>query len=436
MTKSVVLLRPVPQQNHPKNDENGIVCLMRHSMNKRDLMIVAAIVMTGFCIAGNSIFTPCLSSVYEEVPGGNDSLNAFVVTGPAMVGTIGILLMGILGQRIERKRLIIMFMVAAVIGGSAICFARNMLGLAALRVVNVASFTINNALVQTYIAELYRSDPKRRSYVEGMYLGLGSGYSTLMSLIAGVVAVHSWRIAQLLNLIPVMGIYFVIRYAPEVRQKEGSAADLLIGDADAQKQYAVGASEKGNMPQYFALMCSNFSFDMIVHIAYFFCDVYIAQCMLGNAALSGFLGAVTYGMITATTLLFGEIYKRTGRHTVVIMRVLTLVSLLLLWVKPTVMAVTLAMAINGITIGIDMAYYPVKVIEYIPQKQITFLMSVFFIGNTLGQSLCAFLPVWIMEATKATTYREIFGYLAAVSTVLLVVSACVAYAPKKPSKKT
>lgn len=321
----------------------------------------------------DGVLVPALTAIYNDLPTDSAFLQTFIVTGPSLVAIPVTLIFGKLADYVSKKRLLIVCVIMCIIGGAGGAFAQDMVQMAILRAIVGVGTTVSSMLIYSIMGELFEGE--ERGQAMGLYQAFSTGYGTVITAVAGIIAVTSWRNAFLLNAIAIIELVLIVLFIPDTpaegKAREEAAASDEAAD-EAPYPYAKIA----------LIILGMMGFSALAFAGYYSVDPYVQARGLGTSAISGFLGSA-YTIGSAVGALFcAKVYAKIGRPTPIAMFALAGLGFVALGLNAPTAAVLVIMFLTGIACGMSTVYFAMRYAELAPASKLTKTMSV--------QTVCLF----------------------------------------------
>ncbi len=358
---------------------------MKTKLTKRQSLLAKTAILA-LCTArwSDGVIVPCLTAIYESLPTDSAFLQSFIVTGPSLAAIPVTLIFGKLADYVTKKKLLVLCVVMSIIGGAGGAFVQSMAMMAVTRVIVGVGTTVSSMLIYSIIGELF--DTKEAGDTMGLYQAASTIYGTVITAVAGIIAVASWRNAFLLNGIAVIELILVCLFIPST-PPEGKAKNEISEDT---------ASEEDSRPYPYLnviiIILGMMLFSALAFAGYYCVDLYVQGRGLGNSALSGVVGsAYTIGSALGA-LVTATVYSRLKKWMPVMMFCIAGLGFILLSMPVPAAVVLAIMFLTGIMCGFSTVYFPVRFTETVPKSKLTKTMSVQTVCLFGALYFCASIP--------------------------------------------
>lgn len=372
--------------------------------DKKSFLAKIAIFTIVVSLWGDAILIPCLNAIYTELPTNSTFLETYIVTGPSLVAIPIILICGKFCQFISKKTLLIASIVVYIIGGVWGSFAQSMEVMAVTRTLSGVSVAVGMTLAFSIIAETFQ-DEKEREKIIGYYQFGYTFYGAVITFVAGILAVASWRSAFLLNALSVIElvlvIFFLPKMPPEGKNGEGSAA-----------------KEKLPVKKVALIMLSCLLFLSFAFVYYYYIDIYVTEKELGTSALSGTISSIYTIGAAVISIAFGFLYSHIKKITESVFFITAGLVFLTLSLPLSVPLVCVVLFVGGLAVGLALCYYPVKIAAEVPASQTTFVNSLYMAVSNVAAYAMSYVPILLKSIFGKELLVEIYPYAGIVMCVL------------------
>lgn len=348
--------------------------------------LMAKIAILALCTArwSDGVIVPCLTAIYESLPTESTFLQTFIVTGPSLVAIPVTLIFGKLADYVSKKRLLIVCIVMCLIGGVGGSFVGSMEMMAVTRIIVGVGTTVSSMLIYSIIGELF--DTKEAGTTMGLYQAASTGYGTIITAAAGIIAVASWRNAFLLNGIAIVELILVWLFLPSTppEGKKGEEEKQEIEETEEERPYPYLV--------VVLIILGMMLFSALAFAGYYCVDLYVQSRGLGTSALSGIIGS-TYTIGSAVgALVIATVYGKLKKWTPVLMFAIAAAGFILLSLPVPPALVLAIMFVTGIMCGCSTVYFAMRLTEEVPKSKLTKTMSVQTVMLFGSLYFCAIIP--------------------------------------------
>jgi MFS family permease len=385
---------------------------------------IIAVMLTNIPIMADGVIIPISNNLYQAFPNHTGAVN-FIVSGPQLIIAVASIIAGPLMNKISKKRILVV--------SGAVCTAGLSLGVVIQNVWyvlicrSIAGFATGfiNVAAVALIAEVFTEEGKR-SWMMGIYNAVMAGIGTLMSVIAGILAVSGWQNAYKVFWSCIPMVLCFIFFLPEIKE-ETSEKNALQGEGDAKK---------GMGFEFVMMLVSLFIFYVANMGISYFVSVYVAENTLGNEAFAGTAASLTTVGSFFCCLAFGYLYNKLKRYVIFISYILfaAAVALLLLGRSPiiTVIAMLLLGGSYGSAFSYSYAHAPSLVEESKVDQSISVCTAVYAIGCFLATYFTTFS---MNHFSVKGTFTGILPVMMGLSILVLVIEGISVVISRKRNQK-
>jgi MFS family permease len=451
----------------------------------RLVLALAALFLSSMCTMGDLVISPIAANVYEAFADAPIALVNLGVTGPALVGLPFGLLTGLLCDRIDKKK--------AMVVGFGIFTVSSVFGIAYVDVnyfvvmrllATGVGWGITNTAALSILADLFVDENEHAKFV-GWYNAAMSTIGALLSSCAGLLAVDGWTNAYHTYLIAVPVLVMLMVFLPSFPAKKSlkSTSEAVTGVAAVQPSAAESPTPQLSLAQQVeevhgmsassaaamsramfnsdngsgeALKCwwkrlallsvQVFLIATLYFVLLYMVGLYIADVNVGNEAFTGFATSVMTVATAVGSLGFGAAYKRLqGKIYLPALAAIGIVFFVMAYF-PTASVIICCLAVAGFAWPLYFCYFYTHCTKIVPQERQSTSTSIVAAADGLAVSACSFLLTGSMAATGCSCagVYPLFGAatlaITAVSAIVMLLQSArckaVAKEPKAVARKT
>lgn len=375
--------------------------MAREKKVKSDLLVIIAICSIALSLWGDTILTTSLADIYAAFPDASPFLQSYIVSGPSLLGIPLVLLIGAIGDKVNKKLLMLLSVAVYAIGGIGSIFSTNMTMFAIFRTIYGVATTGISVLAFSLIFALF-PDQKKSARVVGIYQTFYTGYGFVFPIVIGQLCRISWKAGQLLHGCSLLTLLLVLLFMPN---KTAGAQPGQEGEADASAEAPEGYREKTDVPRLVATLveaCIVYAFNFVY---IYFVSVYVAERGIGDSGLAGVLASLLSlgGMIF--NVFFSRIYEKMGRYIGVAFTFLCGVMYIILGFDIPVWLVIPVSLVTGLVPGAICSAYPMYCNYYAATNRATFCQSLYNCLLFAGNALVSFIPGVFMSVFHCGYHR-------------------------------
>jgi len=363
-------------------------------------------------VMGVSLISPVLPQL-RAVFGVSDARIGLVITAYTLPGVVVTPFVGLVADRIGRRRVIVPLLVIFGVGGAGITFVERFAAVLALRLVQGLGASALVTLAVTLIGDLY--DGGRRNAVMGLNgstIGVGAA---AYPLIGGTLAGVRWEFPFLFFGVALLVGLFALAALPEADgESAGDVGTYLRGLRDA-------AVDAQSAAIFLAIFVAFFVFYGAIQTAL---PLLLSDAFGLSAGEIGLTLSAPAVASAAVSSQYGRIARvRSAPELIALGFVAYGASLLGVWAAPTPALVAGALLVLGVGFGLAMPSIDTTIVTLVPDRLRAGMMglrtSVLRLGQTLGPVTFTFLAERAFR-TPAAGYRALtlgFGVLVLVAGV-------------------
>lgn len=379
------------------------------SKPKKWLFTIAAF-MTTIAIMGEMGIMPFVNNLYEAFPN-NVIAVSYVVSSASIFVVLATLITTLLMKKIGKKTLLIagctIFMVSSLSGliindVRLLMVSRSLMGIGEGMV---------NVIIMAIIAEIYLDANKRAAFL-GYYNAFMTLVGAAMSYASGILAEGGWHGGFNVYWPTILMTIGVILFIPAIENSHGMSINANQSEEPFIKK------PLGKLFWFFIL--DYVIFTMMYGIFSFFISIYVKENSLGSSGFAGQLIAVSSisGFIVA--ILFGKIYSKLKKSTVIPSIIMAIAGLTLLYFAPSEMSAYICSILLGVSYGIYFTYSYAYTPEIVPLSRIDDAIGLTTAFYGTAYSVVTYIVVGCMRVTSGfvTPVYMIFACLGVVALVV------------------
>ena len=408
----------------------------------RMVLALAALFLSSMCTMGDLVISPIAADIYEVFADAPTALINLGVTGPALVGLPFGLATGVLCDRMDKKKIMVIgfliFTVSSVFGIAQV----NVYYFVVMRLFATGvGWGITNTAALSILADMFTDENEHAKYV-GWYNAAMSIIGAILASSAGALAVGGWTHAYYTYVIAIPVLIMLIVFLPACPPRSGAKAGEETPIAE-QVEEVYGASTSSAAAMGRALFNSDeesqqrrgwwghlallavqvFFVAMLYFVILYMIGLYVADVQAGDEAFVGILTSVMTVSTALGSLVFGAVYKRL-RNAVYLpaLAVIGCVFFVLAFI-PKVPVIVAALAVAGFMWPFYFCFFYTRCTEIVPESKQSTSTSIVAAADGLAVTGCSYLLTGSMAVTGggcASVY-PIFGAMMLVITVISAV---------------
>ena len=287
----------------------------------RLVLAVSALFLSSMCTMGDLVISPIAADVYRVFSDSPEWLINLGITGPALFGLPFGLITGVLCDRMDKKRIMVV--------GFAIFTASSVLGIAIQEIwyfvtmrllATGVGWGITNTAALSILADLFTDGTEHGKYV-GWYNSVMSILGAVLASSAGYLAVGTWQNAFLVYLIAIPVLLMLVVFLPSfppVRPVAESVEEVRGESTSSVSALARGLfrtphaeqAPKGWWKPLAPLSVQVFLVAMLYFVILYMVALYVADAGIGDESFAGILTSIMTIATAIGSLTFGFFYKR------------------------------------------------------------------------------------------------------------------------------
>lgn len=351
---------------------------MNTKMSKgRAALFLISLFLTNVAVMADMVIIPAANGLYSTFQ--NTAAVNFILSGSSFIMIFSAMLCGKIMEYLSKKVILIgsmiIFAVGAIFGG----VVENVYYILVMRILVGVSMGFINAAAMALIAEVYVDEGKRGT-IMGIFNASMAGIGAVMSLVAGVLAVESWQKAFKVYWVAVPIIVMMVFFIPKTEPERHQSGEEAMG----------GSADKAYVPRQAMLMVSCFAYNLIYAIIYYQVAVLVAEQGYGNESVAGLLS--TLGTVGSCVLciLFGTIYTKLKRATIILGYVGLCLSYLMLYLADGPVVAGIACTLCGASFGYGFSYFFMRCTVVVPVEKVSSSISITTAIGGLGMFLSTY----------------------------------------------
>lgn len=397
-------------------------------MKDKKFWLKVALCTCGFGQYSDNVIIPLLNSIFSEYPSTGLFMQNFIITGCAAASVVSALISGFLMKYISKRKLLIAGTALFAIGGMGGAFSNSINMLAFTRVLDAASDGLLLAVATSFIAETF-SDIKERGEVLGWSNASSSIFGIVVSFFSGIIAVHAWRSAFLLNGISLISMILVVLFVPDDSQTCNKETNLNENHEknNGNKQAQFGRYKLKVFGSILLLLVLGSCGCQI----YFLIDLFVAERGIGNSVLSGSITSISTAVTILTCIIFTKIYTRLKKYIIPLMSFVSALSLLFFALGSNWFVMLVASVFTGFAIGLSNVYFPLYISETVPVDKVEGYLSIQTAVMYIYMFIGPYVPTFVGLFTKNTSITGSYFYSGVALMILAVVLLVAVLLPRR-----
>lgn len=340
---------------------------------KGKISILIAIVL--ICVAPMAdtyILIPDMSGIVNALPPTNSTLISFILTISSLFVIPSSLIAGKLVEqnKLSKKGALLIGFTLFTIGGAAGGLFANINYILFTRAIVGIGNGFATAMVASIVADYFSG--QARANVMGLYNALGSLLAIGLTVLAGYLAVISWRLPFAVYLLCAL----IVVYHAIVLKKNPPKSEELLAEEEEQAMQEANATALGQKPRLgkavWVLVVITILSQVVGNTLYLFLSIFIEGEGIGNAAATGMVNGLLTASIVVVSLVFGFLYSKFNKYTSTLFFLAFGVGYLMLARSHSLSMVILSTVVWGIGFGLSVPYLYQEATMAPPKVLITF----------------------------------------------------------------
>lgn len=379
------------------------------------VLLLITIYLSTIAIMHDMVIVPAIDGIFGQFYETENMVN-YVISGPALVSVLAALVSGKVLQYISKKKWMLVGFAIFAVGAIFGVALENIYYMAAMRSlvgIGMGIVTVTNLAI---ISEVFTDENKRGSMM-GIYNAALSVVASVLGLVAGFFATTSWQSVFKIFLISIPIFIMIVIFIPKT----------------SPQRYEEEEGEKKPLPikSVLALNVAFLIFTTIYAVVYYKIGIYVSENNIGNEAVVGMLASLgTVGSLVSC-LIFGVVYSKLKRGTIIPAYALLTVGFLILILSKNVVSTAIACTLMGGAYGFGISYYNMRCTMIVPPSQIDNSISIVSATLGLGLFMSPFLSTILKGILGVDTLSGILPSLTVVLVIGIVLSIILTIRDKK-----
>ncbi len=371
---------------------------------------------------GDLVISPIAADVYQVFSNSPEWLINLGITGPALFGLPFGLITGVLCDRMDKKRIMVV--------GFAIFTVSSVLGIAiqeiwyfvAMRLLATGvGWGITNTAALSILADLFTDGTEHGKYV-GWYNSVMSIMGAMLASSAGYLAVGTWQNAFLVYLIAIPVLLMLVVFLPSfppVRPVAETVEEVRGESTSSVSALARGLfrspheerAPKGWWKPLAPLSAQVFLVAMLYFVILYMVALYVADAGIGDESFAGILTSLMTIATAIGSLTFGFFYKRFSNAVYVPALFVIAGTFFVLAFFPSAPVAMIAMGIAGLMWPFYFCFFYTHCTEIVPAGKQSTATSIVAAADGLAVTASSYLLTGTIGVTGGSclTVYPLFG---------------------------
>lgn len=382
-----------------KLPDNKQESLTRELSKSRSMLMMAALLTAALGMVGDTIITPGADAMFNYY--NHDSFVNFLLSGPNLISMFASIAAGFLMKYVDKKKMLLAGMLLFVIGGAFGSAIDNEPYMMFMRCLVGVALGFTNVTAMTIVTVMY-TDEDRRSRMVGILDGGMFCAATIMTALSGfVVQNFGFKAVFYLYALGVISVLMIIFFIP----KSPPEKDATTENANAEAANFKNKPEIKNWKTKFVIMLIGyFIFQTLYAITALFISVYTAEKELGGPAFAGTITSMLFIGAFVASILFGFIYPKLKRNTMLISFACVVIGYGILIFVPKTAPVVIACLLFGYSNANGLSQAMTRAGILAPAKNASLAISI--VAAVMGVGF--FVSTYTVSAVKAIMGTDLF----------------------------
>ena len=376
----------------------------------RLILCMIALFLANFAVMADMVIIPIANNLFETFQ--NPTAVNFILSGAALISVFTAMACAKLLYHFSKKVILIVsmviFAVASIFGGAV----ENVYYILVMRVLVGIAMGFINATAMALIAELF-VDEGARGKVMGMFNAAMAGIGAIMSMAAGFLAVAGWQEVFKVYWFAVPLLVLMVLFVP-MTPPDRAEPDTSNDQADT--------SSKPYLSHQIGLLLSCFAYNLIYGVIFYQVAVLVAERGLGNESFAALLSSLGTVGSCVLCILFGFVYAKLKRGTIVLGYLGICLSYLLLYLAPNGLVAAVACTLCGASYGYGFSYFFMRCTVIVPGHKVSSSVSLVTALGQLGMFLSTYVCTFLQGLLNTTGIAALLPYAIAAAGVGAVLS--------------
>lgn len=384
---------------------------MKEMSKGRLVLCLIALFLSNVAVMADMVIIPIANNLFETFD--NVSAINFILSGAAFISVFTAMACAKLLYKFSKKTVLVLsmalFAVSSIFGGAV----ENVYYVLVMRILVGVTMGFVNATAVALLAELFE-DEGARSKAMGFFNAAMAGTGAVLSLVTGLFAVNGWTEVFKVYWVSVPVLILMLLFVPM------TPPDKAVETEDGEEV----KPQKPYLAHQVGMLSSCFAFNLIYGIIYFQVAILVAERGLGNEATSALFSAL--GTVGSCTLccLFGFIYPKLKRGTIIIGYLGLCLSYLLLLVATGAEVAAVACMLCGAAYGYGFSYFFMRCTVIVPRVKTSGSLSLTTAIGQLGMFLSTYACTMLQGILHTTGIAALLPFaigVAGIGTVLSII---------------
>ncbi len=378
-------------------------------MNKKPSFLTQCALWTcGFGAFSDGVVVPLAGLIFGEFSDASTFMQNMILSGSSFFAIISAVLTIYLMKKVDLRKLLILGSALFFIGGVCGCFSTGSMFLLITRIIDGLSDGVLSVVAIAAITRIYK-DEKEKSIVFGGYNAVSALFGLIVSTLAGIIALKSWRLAFLCNGVSGIGLILILTSVPSMPPE--------IEDAELSTK-----GERRKLSGKILLSLLTFCVSAaIVSQVYYLEDFYVAEHGIGGSVESGTLLSILTICNLLSGVAFPFLYAKLKKIFKSFILLLSAAALIILYYTYSYIGAAIGIGLAGFMNGLCAVYYSMLVSEESPAEDLGLYAALYTLVMYFQGFIAPYIPgVWNIF-TKGESISGTFIYSGVFCLILAVI---------------
>ncbi|MCG8563494.1 MAG: MFS transporter [Desulfobacterales bacterium] len=396
--------------------------MMNELSKGKILLFLGALYLSSLALMGDMVLIPAFNSLFDTFYDSIHWVN-FIISGPALVSVLASLLTGKVLQYVSKKNWLVIGFAIFTVGSIFGVAVEDVRYMSMMRVLVGFGMGIVAPTSMALIAEIF-TDEAQRGKAFGTYNAAIGVVGAAVGLVAGYLAAESWQSVFKVYWVSIPILFMIAAFVPNT-----APADELHNSHETNDQEK---TDQG-LPiiPVAALNGALFVFSVVYMVVYYQIAVYVVKNGLGDESVAGIFSALGTVGSTVVSVMFGAIYSKLKRATIIPSYGLMVICFILLWKCPNLIVAGIACTLMGVAFGNGYAYFMMRSTMIVPPSQASNSSGIFYAVFSIGMFCSPFMVTWLQKTAGVDTLIGIMPVLTGIMTISTILSIILTLMEKK-----
>ena len=385
------------------------------------ILCLIALFLSNVAIMADMVIIPIADNLFKTY--GNPTVINFILSGAAFLSVFTAMACAKLLYKFSKKTILIVSMILFAVGSIFGAAVDNIYYMLIMRILVGVAMGFVNATAMPLIAELF-DDEGARGKAMGFFNASMAGIGAVISVVAGIFAVNGWREVFKVYWISVPILILMILFIPMTPPDK----------EEVQENGGTVTPKKPYLSHQIGLLLSCFAYNLIYAVIYYQVSVLVAEQGYGNESVAALLS--TLGTVGSCILciLFGALYSKLKRATIIFGYVGLCLSYLLLYLASGPVMAGIACTLCGASYGYGFSYFFLRCTVVVPKERVSSSISMTTAIGGFGMFLSTYACTMLQKLLGTTGILKLLPVAIAASGIGAVLSIiCTVMDKKNPS---